>query len=68
MSQAKNVYRSTVAAVRRGEISPMDALDVAVSLRVRGFPHVKLEAWADRRVNAVRRRGENPLLRESGGR
>lgn len=61
-----NVYRRTVRAVKRGELSPMDALDLAVTMRLRGEPHEALESWADRRVNAVRARGGNPLLARRG--
>jgi hypothetical protein len=43
-------------------MSPMKALDIAVTSRLRGREIPKLEEWATRRIERVKVRGGNPLL------
>ena len=53
--------------VRNGELSPYEALDIAVTSRVRSRqPLLALERWAEVRIQKVRAKGGNPLLRMRG--
>lgn len=55
--------RTVQAEVRRGKLSPFEALDIAVSARLAGAPIPGLERWAEERIERIRERGGDPLRR-----
>jgi len=56
-----NLSRQVMLKVRRGKISPMRGLDIAVTSRLRGQP-LSIEHTLRARVRRIKQRGKNPLL------